>query len=238
VAEHLYYGVTALPVLGELGSTPPLALAELMEMVRGTPAADLVAAILLSDDLLQRDARLAGELPEPTPAVLTKAQVSGQEPLPDYLDAAGGAGEMVPGDSIWAAYYHHAADLAERHDSDFLRQWVGEEVGMRNGLALARARALNLDPAGYLIAQELGRNEADVGDAVGEWAAAHDPLEGLQILLESRWRWVSDHDAWFSFSPDELAAYAAKLLLLHRWVRVTPTSSGAYHDTADERVKR
>jgi hypothetical protein len=226
VAEHLYYGVTALPVLGELGSAPPLELAELMEMVRGTPAAEPVAAILLSDDLLQRDACLAGELPEPSPAVLTKAQVRGQEPLPDYLAAREGVGEMVPGDSVWAAYYQYGAELAERQHSDFLRQWVGEEVGMRNGLALARARALNLDPAGYLIAQELAQNKAGVDDVVGEWAAAHDPLEGLQILLESRWRWVSEHDAWFSFSADEVAAYAAKLLLLHRWVRVTPASSG------------
>jgi hypothetical protein len=238
VAEHLYYGVTALPVLGELGSAPPLPLAELMEMVRGTPGAELVTVILLGDDLLKRDARLAGELPEPAPAVLTKGQISGQEPLPDYLDGGERVGEMVPGDSVWAAYYRHAAALAERQRSEFLRQWVGKEVGMRNGLALARARALNLDPAGYLIAQELGHNGAGVDDVVGEWAAAHDPLEGLQILLESHWRWLSDHDAWFSFGPDELAAYAAKLLLLHRWSRVMPATSSAHHDTADERMKR
>jgi hypothetical protein len=238
VPEPLYYGVTALPVLGELGSTPPLQLPELMEMVRGVTAADLVAAILLADDLLQRDACLAGELPEPVPSVLSPGQVRGQEALPDYLDTVEHAGEMVPGDSTWAAYYHHAAALAEERDSAFLREWVGIEVGLRNGLAQARARALNLDPAGYIIAPDLGRDAAAVDDVVAEWSGAHDPLEGLEILLESRWRWVHDHDAWFSFGPDELAAYAAKLLLLHRWTRISPAAGSAHHDTADERVKR
>jgi hypothetical protein len=42
----------------------------------------------------------------------------------------------------------------------------------------------------------------------------------LQAVIRARWAWICEHDAWFSFSDDELAAYAAKLVLLEQWRRL------------------
>jgi hypothetical protein len=234
-----YYDVTALPVLGAPGTPPPLGLPDLMELVRGAADADIVATILLADDLHQRDACLAGEVENPEPAVLTRAQVRGHEPLPEYLDPAlHDTAGLVPGDAAWAAYYHHATQVAERSGSAFLRDWIAFEVALRNALAVARARALNLEPGGYIVAAELGDGAAGVAAIVAEWSAAHDPLDGLELLLDARWRWIHEHDAWFTFGADELPAYAARLLLLHRWKKISPPTGGAHHGTADERVKR
>jgi hypothetical protein len=231
--------VTSLPALGAPGTPPPLRLAELMELVRGAADADVVATILLGDDLHQRDACLSGEQPVPEPAVLSPAQVRGLEALPDFLDPSlHDTAGLVPGDAAWAAYYHHALAVAARHDNAFLRDWITFEVALRNGLAVARARALNLEPAGYIVAAELGAGAAGVDAIVAEWSAAHDPLDGLEQLLDARWRWVNEHDGWFTFGSDELPAYTVRLQLLHRWKRISSPAGGAHHDTAEERVKR
>ena len=72
-----YYRISALPALGDLGSEPPLSLAALREHVSDRPAARvLVDALLLFDDLRQREAFLAGELKEVSPVVLTPAELN------------------------------------------------------------------------------------------------------------------------------------------------------------------
>ena len=61
MAPRHYYLVAALPSLGELGTAPPWTAADLLAHVDqvGGPT-EVVAALLLGDDLLQRDALLAG----------------------------------------------------------------------------------------------------------------------------------------------------------------------------------
>ncbi|MCJ7542993.1 MAG: hypothetical protein MUP47_00235, partial [Phycisphaerae bacterium] len=107
----------------------------------------------------------------------------------------------------------------------FLAQWVGYEVALRNALAAARAQALGLEAADYLVATDLGQADGDLSAVVGEWAAAPNPLAGLRVLDAARWDWLAWHDAWFSFQDDELIAYAAKLVLLDRWQRLTAESN-------------
>jgi hypothetical protein len=46
-------------------------------------------------------------------------------------------------------------------------------------------------------------------------------LEGQKVLDRARWAWLDEHDRWFTFEDDELAAYAARLLLVNRWHRIT-----------------
>jgi len=41
------------------------------------------------------------------------------------------------------------------------------------------------------------------------------------MKASARWAWLADNDAWFSFRDDELAVYAARLMLLHQWKRIT-----------------
>ena len=224
MSADTYYLVTSLPSLGRLGDSPEITPAEFVDHVADDADAQaLVEAVLLSDDLLQRDAVIAGELTDPQPVVLTAEQLHDDVPLPDAL--AGGDDDNAPAriaaDSVWTAYFRHAAATARRLGSAFLTDWVGYEVALRNALAEARARALDLSPERYRVCEDLADGSVDLDGLLREWAAARDPLVGLKLLDEARWQWLHENDRWYSFSPDELAAYAAKLMLLNRWVRLS-----------------
>lgn len=216
------YYIIALPALGELGSEPALRPVQLLEHVADSPSLRaLIEALFLFDDLLQREAFLAGETEEVSPVVLTPGQARNEDPLPAYL--ASGI-EKVPGplelDGLWNACFRHAGDVARRCGSIFVAGWVGHEVALRNALAAARARRLGLEETDYLVATDLAATDEDFTTLLSEWTAASTPLAGLRVLIAARWAWLAEHDAWFSFSDDELAAYAAKLMLLHQWRRL------------------
>jgi hypothetical protein len=222
------YLLTALPPLGELGSPPPLTLGAFLEhvAVAARPHAQ-AEALFLGDDLRQREALLAGEVEQADPAVLTAAQVRNEEPLPAFV-AAGREGEeaLAPRlevDAVWEAYYRRVRSLTA--PGEFLAHWARFEVGLRNALAAARAKSLGLEADRYLVAPELGLPEDEYDAVAAEWSAASDPLAGSKALDATRWQWLTDHDRWFSFADDELAAYAAKLMLLHRWQRISEASS-------------
>ena len=222
MAAQNYYLLSALPHLPALGSAPPVRGRAFLDMVDDAPVRPVVDALFLSDDLLQRDAAAAGELDEAQPRVLSEAQVAGDAPLPEALalSAEDAGGPRVATGRTWEAYFRHAAAVAARKNSAFLRAWVGYEVALRNALAAERASALGLDPAAYQVAPDLAGSGGDVDAVVNAWSAAPDPLAGLRALDAARWRWIDDHDAWFTFEDDELAAYAARLMLLIRWQRL------------------
>jgi len=218
-----YFLVTALPGLEDLGSAPPLSLPGLLEHVDDAPAPHaLIEALVLADDLLQRQAFLAGEIEQIAPAVLTGGQATDEEPLPAFLATPENEGPLrAVGDVVWEQYYRHVADVARRRGSKFLAAWGAHEVALRNALAKARAEALGLEPADYLVAADLADRDADFDTLIHDWSSARDPLEGLKVLDRARWQWLGDHDGWFTFADDELVAYAAKLMLLCRWHRLT-----------------
>lgn len=217
------YLLSALPALGELGQTPPITPAELLEHIAPVsgPSA-IVRAVLLSDDLLQRQATLAGEIDQPTPAVLSPEQLRDEAPLPECLAVVEADAQPVAGeDLLWEAYFRHAAAVARSFASGFLSDWTAFEVGLRNAIAASRARLLELDVESYLVATDLAADEDDFVTVVNDWSAAATPLAGLRVLDEARWRWLTDNDAWFTFRDDELAAYAVRLMLLTRWHRLS-----------------
>ena len=219
-----YYLLTALPALGELGSEPPLTGSQLLAKVAESGGPDeIVSALLLADDLLQREALLAGEIDpdRADPAVLSVAQMRDEQPLPEYFQP----GELdqaprIAVDAVWGAYFRHTAALAARTGSAFVRAWVGFEVALRNAVAAERARALGLDAHAYVVAADLADEDADVSEPVAEFSAADSPLAAQRALDLARWRWITEHDAYFTYADDELAAYAARLSLLHRWQRL------------------
>lgn len=216
------YLVTALPSLGDLGTPPPISLRELRDHLvdSGRPLA-LVDAILLGGDLVQRQAFLSGEIKQAEPVVLTVEQLSGDTPLPQELDIDADIPHRIVSDSLWQAYFHNVAAVAKKERSKFMSAWLGYEVALKNALAAARAKALDLDSADYLVAPELSCCDEDFTPVISEWAAASTPLEGLRVLDRVRWEWLIENDSWFSFSDDEIAAYAAKLMLLVRWRRLS-----------------
>lgn len=230
MAGRQYYLITSLPPLDELGSTLPLSLHQLLaHAAEDAGPRAVVEVILLGDDLLQRQAVLSGELEQAEPSVLTPAQLRDDEPLPAFPPGDEDEPPRIADDAVWAGYYRHAADVAKAQNSGFLAEWVRHEVALRNAIAEARAKQLELDVDDYLVARELDPDREDCSAAVNEWSAAPDPLAAMKALDNGRWAWLAEHDRWFSFHIDELAAYAAKLVLLHRWHRLkqaaTPQSA-------------
>lgn len=195
----------------------------------------LVRLVFLSDDLMQREAFLAGELQEPEPAVLELAQIRNEAPLPAFLVplqlGEEEEGRALQTDEVWAAYFRHIVQIAHIEKSPFLDRWARMEVSLRNALAQERAKRLGLEPAEYLVAQELTDPQADFAELLQQWASAPTPLAGWQIVLRHRWHWCRANEAWFSFTEDELLVYAVRLLLLTQWGRSTDQEASISSNT-------
>ena len=224
--QRFEYILSALPALEAIGSVPPMTKQELLERIAGSEGLTrTVEVLLLSDDLKQYEALLAEEIgPDDTDmAVLTMSQSEGICILPDALmveehDCQESSRAVT--DHLWERYFRMAEDVAKKANSAFLLGWVGYEVGLRNALASARAHVLELDPLSYQVASELGDRSLDFSGTLSAWSAAADPLAALEVLDKARWEWLEGNDQWYSFKADEILAYTARLLLLHRWRRV------------------
>lgn len=223
MARSYYFLLTSLPGLPELGEPPPMPLREFRARVLDEPSlAPSVDALLLEHDLLTRQAALAGEVRLPEGVVLSDGQVAGEEPLPEFLIDPARPGRRIPSDLTWEAYFRYLHKMGAGSGSKFLRRWAGFEVGLRNALALARARTLGLDALEYLVAPEISdpNAEAITNEAVAAWQQAAEPLAALRALDQRRRRWIDDNAGYFTFAADEVLAYAAKLMLVDRWRRI------------------
>ena len=114
VKRHFYL-LCILPDLRDFGSVPPVNKQELLAVVTESAGpVDIVQALLLSEDLLQREAVLAGESePDPTDlAFLSLPQVKAEEALPDFLksehrDQSESSGNPIAVDPIWKNYFQY-----------------------------------------------------------------------------------------------------------------------------------
>lgn len=219
--NHAYncYLLTVLPPLGEPGATPPLSPIELRARAIGSDGAALVDAILLQEDLRLRQSYLAGEIPAPAPTVLSSEEVTSPA-APVVLGVEQGDPRALrPEERVWEAYWRHVARVARRRRSALLSDWCGLEVALRNALARARSRASGSEARLPEVAAELARVEPMIDTAIAAWSGAPDPLAGFRSLLRLRWDWVTREEPRYTFSRDEVAAYALKLMLLREWRR-------------------
>jgi len=221
------YLLSVLPALEPIGSIPPMSKRDLLEQVASSNGpVRTVEMILLCDDLIQYQALLAEEIEKDQVdlAILSTDQAENAPALPDFLLSEEVTEEQennrLSTDAVWSRYFHHAASVAKRQRSSFLKAWIGFEVGLRNALAAARAHALKLDPAAYLVAPELADTDTDYSAIISAWSAASNPLAALEALDKSKWDWLEEHGQWYSFSACEIEVYAAKLVLLHHWRRI------------------
>jgi len=225
MAGQLYYFVTSLPQLGGLASTPPMTGREMLQRLSDAGKAfQAVETVLIFSDLLQRQAVLSGETFEPELTVLTAAQARGEHPLPDQLAIEQKpVAHGVPADAIWQRYFRYAAATAGVTGNKLLAAWVAWEVALRNALVENRAKVLQLAPEDYLVATDLADDATDFSQILGEWSSAADPLEGARVLDKARWAWITQRDMRYTFTPEELVAYALKLMLQERWCRISRT---------------
>lgn len=221
------YLLSVLPALEPMGSIPPMSKREFLEQVADSNGpVRTVEMILLSDDLTQYQALLTEEIrPDKTDsAVLSLDKAQDEAVLPDFLlpeesteQEQGGRSSV---DALWSRYFRHAASVAKRARSSFLKAWIGFEVGLRNALVTARSHTLGLDSGTYLVTPELADKDMDYSHVVSAWSAAINPLAAMEVLDKWRWDWLDDGGRWYSFSASEIEVYAAKLALLHHWRRI------------------
>lgn len=221
------YLLSTLPSLEPIGSIPPMSKRDLLEQVIGSNGpANTVKMLLLSDDLAQYEALLLEEIkPDQTDlAVLSLDKAENEPVLPDFLLSEEGTEEQdnrrLSVDGIWSRYFRHAALVAKRAHSGFLKAWIGFEVGLRNALVASRSQILELDPDAYLVAPQLADRDTDYGVILSAWSAASNPLVAVEVLDKARWDWLEEHGGWYNFSACEIEVYAAKLILLHHWRRI------------------
>ncbi|MCF7975250.1 MAG: DUF2764 domain-containing protein [Phycisphaerae bacterium] len=220
------YLLSALPGLDTFGANPPMGKQDLLDRLsEANGPVQTVKVLLLMDDLVQREAIMSGELTTDQAdfSVLSEVDADNIPVLPPYLspdlDADVQDGRLHV-DALWGAFFNYAWDTARQCNSAFLKAWVRFEVGLRNALAAARAHALELDPMAYQVTPELADSSADFAGALAAWSSAPDPLAALEALDKARWEWMEQNGQWYSFHAQELEAYGAKLVLLHRWRRL------------------
>lgn len=221
------YLLSVLPALEPMGSIPPMSKRDLLDQVAGSSGpVKTVEMLLLSDDLAQYQALLTEEITrdQTDPAILPLDKGDNEAVLPDFLLSEETTEDQQDNrssvDAIWSRYFHHAASVAKRERSSFLKAWIGFEVGLRNALVTARAHTLELDPTTYLVAPELADQGMDYSHIISAWSAAANPLAALEVLDKSRWDWLDERGDWYSFSACEIEVYAARLVLLHHWRRI------------------
>lgn len=231
ILNRYEYILSALPVLEPIGSIPPLSKIDFLNMIAGSKGpVRTVEIIFLGDDLTQYEAFLSKEIDKDKLdlAVLSIENTESEPVLPVFLlpddQKSENTQERLASDSIWSRYFHHAANMAKKNNSKFLKAWIGFEVGLRNALATARAQVLELDPEAYLVCPELADTEIDYSYIISAWHAASNPLVALEALDKARWDWLEEHGAFYSFIADEIEVYAAKLVLLHHWRRILSDS--------------
>jgi hypothetical protein len=221
------YLLSALPGLEPIGSVPPIGKRSFLEMViEAAGPVRTIETILLNDDIQQYQGLLAGEIDHSKldMAILTVDKDAAESVLPEFLlpadDSQHSENDRLAVDEVWSRYFRHAEKVAEREQSDFLRGWICFEAGLRNALVTARAQALDLDAAAYLVVPELADSDMDYSAIISAWSSAANPLAAQETLDKARWDWLSENEGWFSFKAAEIEVYAAKLVLLHHWRRI------------------
>ncbi|MBN2591335.1 MAG: DUF2764 family protein [Sedimentisphaerales bacterium] len=221
------YILSALPALEPIGSIPPLSKIDFLNMIAGSKGpVQTVEIILLNDDLAQYEAFLSKEIDKDKLdlAVLNLENTENESALPAFLvpdeEKHDKANDRLASEGIWSRYFHYAARIAKNKHSQFLKAWVGFEVGLRNALTIARAQVLELDPEAYLVCPELADDKIDYSNIITAWHAASNPLVALETLDKAKWEWLEEHGALYSFTANEIEVYAAKLILLHHWRRI------------------
>lgn len=220
--------MTSLPRLSFFGEPPPLSLFELKDLVEEDPEAkQLVETLFLEHDLMKRQGALRGETEESTPLVLSERQIMGQDDLPEFLHAEDTAG--MDSDAIWGAYFLHMRDMGRSLKCPFLELWAGFEVSLKNMLSYEREKLLSVPLEDFFVAESLADHSDLVDSAISRWAGAENPLEAEKELDLVRWEKLQEIGGWFSFSLDEIGAYARGLLLLHRWANMDDGSVKKNH---------
>ena len=199
----LYYLLTTLPQLPELGGGAPLPFNELQRLVRndGHAGAIGVVDVLALEPVIQAAIErrvMDGTLAEPGenwPTTVVEALAA--DPGTD--------GEEIWLDRAWGAFFQWVHQMGKKCHAPLLSKWAVFEPSLRDHLAALR----NGDKHGH-----------GPFDTLMDIVGCNNPLDAELMLDTIRWRFLEKETPRFSFHIDELVAYALKHRLLERYVRL------------------
>jgi hypothetical protein len=230
VDTRLTYLLTLLPPLPPIGETPPITLAEALNLLRQQGGTDLEQLTeLLEAESLLREALDEWIVNPPGSRVVPRAL---PQPLRSLFDD-----ELVAGmtEEAWVGSVRHAyldllSEAGHRLGSSLLSRWSAWEGSLRLNLARQRAR-LRGDRDEPV--QELS-SDVDPGmeAALAAWSAARSrggDAERLGAAMEAevsldvaRLAFLTRESPRYSFTMDELVAYLLQLRLLERHQHLDP----------------
>lgn len=219
--------VASLPALPLQPEPPPLALGELVAMLREelTPAHwRLAEGLIARIDVANVEALLMqrGTPPDPR-GVFEPGQLTarGGASLPDFLadplrrqEEGALARAQVPG-LLWQGYCRHLVALAEEAGSQFLRDWVAFELPLLSSLAALRAERLGVDAGAERLDEPPAPSRHD--DLLARLADEPDPQARERQADNARLLAIESFSGIDPFAVDAVLAYLASSLILDRW---------------------
>jgi len=201
--SSLYYLLTTLPQLPELGGAPAIPFAELQRIVQNDGYA---AAVAVVDVLaLERQVREAIDR-----RVLESATLDNDTDFPAIVQEALASDPVAMGedewlDRVWSAYFTHVHAVGRKVHAPLLSKWAKFEPDLREHLAALR-RGDKHTPGPF--------------DMLMDIVGCNNPMDAEIMLDTIRWRFLEKETPRFTFHIDELVAYALKHRLLERYVRL------------------
>lgn len=220
-----YRLMSSLPAMPQVPEPPPLHLSELARALRVDLTErhwTLAEAMLLSLDMANVEARLFHrDAPKEALVLVTTASASTTPELPEFAAALvhrkeeGALSEEEAIPSLWRAYYDYLLDLSEVSGVEFLQQFVGFEVPLRNALCRHRAERLGIDPSGQLLEEPSGGARHDA--LMAKFVEEEEPLAREKLLDSARLHAFDSFSGTDPFSMDAVLAYLASAIVLDRW---------------------
>ncbi len=220
-----YRLMSSLPAMPQAPEPPPIRLTEMVPALRVDLTEGhwtLAEALLLSFDMNNVEAMLVHrDAPLDPRALATGPSVFPGSELPQFAadllrrgeEGSLSASEAIP--AVWRGYYGYLADLSETSGVEFLRQFVGFELPLRNALYRQRAERLGMDASSQLLEEPSGGARHD--ELLARLAEESEPLAREKLLDTARLRAFDSFSGTDPFSIDAVMAYVASAIVLDRW---------------------
>jgi hypothetical protein len=222
VAVNLYYIMTMLPSLPNLGGTVdyPYAIEKIRNEGKGhiSYLADLLEVEALIGDcglrhyvLEEKDfsATLPATLPESFASTFNSYKT-----LPEW--------EWLT--EVYIAWFELLMETGSKCGSSLLKKWAKWELNLR--LALLRERFEGSDKQGSSegVLSKMAKYEepSEVANVATAYKAISEPFEAEKYLDETRINFLRSNSTQFTFALDELIAYMLELRILNRYSVLQP----------------
>ena len=223
-----YFLVSLIPPLPTLlGEKLPLPCVEISRLVRRNiepEDAPLVESLLLAIDVTNFENLHQGRPIFIEGSILTQEEIERKRNLPLFIqgfleEKERGIRRPYIFDALWERYYMYAYTSAQEKDCRFLVDYLSWEIGLRNHLAMMRAKEQGSEVEDYLILPQAGYH--DLSNFVTQVKSQKNPLMAERLIDEERLKTIFHCEGGDPFSINAVLALLARASLFSRWEKMT-----------------